>query len=142
MGYTHYWKTEEPVTFSKEEWDKLKETARLIFKECKAMNIKLCYDEDKESSPPRANNNEIVFNGFKDLSHETFVLTPTINGFNFCKTARKPYDVAVTALLIYVHAHKPNIKVTSDGDTNNWIAGWNLLHKVNPEVSFDIPEDL
>ena len=141
MGYTHYWKTNNPITFSKEEWDKLKETARLIFKECKAMNIKLCYDEDMVSSPPRANNSEIVFNGFKDLSHETFVLTPTINGFNFCKTARKPYDVAVTALLIYIHAHKPNIKITSDGDNDNWLEGWKLLHKVTGEY-FDIPDTI
>ena len=141
MGYTHYWTTKEPVTFSKEEWDKLKQTARLIFKECKAMNIKLCYDEDKESSTPRANNNEIVFNGFKDLSYETFVLTPTINGFNFCKTARKPYDVAVTALLIYIHNQKPNIKVNSDGDNDDWMEGWKLLHKVTGEY-FDIPDTI
>jgi len=141
MGYTHYWTTEESVTFSKEEWDKLKETARLIFKECKTMSVKLCYDEDKESSPPRANNTEINFNGFKDLSHETFRITPTIYGFDFCKTARKPYDVAVTALLIYIHAHKPNIKINSSGDNDDWVEGWKLLHKVTGEY-FDIPDTI
>ena len=102
------------------------------------MNIKLCYDEDKESSPPRANNNEIVFNGFKDLSHETFILTPAINGFNFCKTARKPYDVAVTALLIYIYSIKSNIKITSDGNYEDWQAGADLLFKARGEY-FIIP---
>lgn len=138
MGYTHYWEIKEPIILSKEEWDKLKETARLIFKECKAMNIKLCYDEDNKSSPPRVNNTEINFNGFKDLSHETFILTPMINGFNFCKTAKKPYDIAVTALLIYIHAHKPNIMIISDGDSDDWVEGRKLLYKVTGEY-YDIP---
>ena len=143
MGYTHYWTTKKPIIFSKEEWDNLKETARIIFKECKAMNIKLCYDENNKSSSPRANNIEIVFNGFKNLSHETFILTPIIDGFNFCKTERKPYDIAVTALLIYIQNSKhPDIKVSSDGDNNDWIAGLNLLHKADPGIIYNIPENL
>ena len=60
-----------------------------------------------------------------NLDHETFVLTknfrePFYNGddvkFNFCKTARKPYDLAVWHLLTFVKMIAPNsIDIKRDG---------------------------
>ena len=70
---------------------------------------------------------EIVFNGNKknNLDHETFVLTknfrePFYDGddvkFNFCKTERKPYDLAVWHLLTFVKMIAPNsINISRDG---------------------------
>ena len=57
------------------------------------------YTEPKEDSVP-----ELVFNGYddpegEDLSHESFDLR--FDGeWNFCKTARKPYDLAVKCILM------------------------------------------
>jgi hypothetical protein len=42
--------------------------------------------------------------------------------FNFCKTAYKPYDLAVTALLIIAKHHlNHNILVSSDGQPKDWL---------------------
>ncbi|HOW87327.1 MAG TPA: hypothetical protein PKV84_01550 [Candidatus Omnitrophota bacterium] len=41
--------------------------------------------------------------------------------FNFCKTAYKPYDLAVTAFLVIAKHHlKEKISVHSDGETQHW----------------------
>ena len=49
--------------------------------------------------------NEIVFNGNpkNEQDHETFYINKqnVYDGFNFCKTARKPYDLAVLAFIIF-----------------------------------------
>jgi hypothetical protein len=70
-----------------------------------------------------------------DCSHESFVLPrvftlpewrlePNEKGlhFDFCKTAYKPYDIAVTACLIIAKHHLGNdIEVRSDGEEKDWI---------------------
>ena len=74
----------------------------------------------------------ICFNGDKekDMYHETFNI-PRVhmkervdeNGliFDFCKTARKPYDILVCASLIALKKHFGNdVKVSSDGDEEEW----------------------
>lgn len=44
--------------------------------------------------------------------------------FNFCKTAYKPYDLAVTAFLIIAKHHlKEKIWIASDGETQHWADG-------------------
>lgn len=41
--------------------------------------------------------------------------------FNFCKTAYKPYDLAVTAALIICKHHlKDKIQISSDGEDRDW----------------------
>ena len=110
MGYTNYWTQKKP--FNNRQWN-------IIKKE---------YDYIKENFG--VNNGfeeEIIFNGKSknNLDHETFVLTknfrePFYNGddvkFNFCKTARKPYDLAVWHLLTFVKMIAPNsIDISRDG---------------------------
>jgi hypothetical protein len=70
----------------------------------------------------------------EDLAHETLLIDPhpgaarkmdqlRAKGFvwEFCKTARKPYDVAVGAILIRCHQHAPEAFVfDSDG---GWLDG-------------------
>jgi len=71
-----------------------------------------------------------------DCSHETMMFErimtlqdwdePKDNGlyFNFCKTAFKPYDLAVISLLIIAkHYLKDKIKVRSDGEDEQWFDG-------------------
>ena len=68
-----------------------------------------------------------------DCSHETFVFPrvlkphewekPRKNGlyFDFCKTAFKPYDLAVTAFLVIAkHYLGDSLIVHSDGDEPHW----------------------
>ena len=67
-----------------------------------------------------------------DCSHETFTIerefdtsgfTQQERGkyFNFCKTAYKPYDLAVTACLVIAKHHlKTQIRVCSDGEPQHW----------------------
>ena len=44
--------------------------------------------------------------------------------FDFCKTAFKPYDLAViTFLIIAKHHLKDNLKVSSDGEDEHWFDG-------------------
>lgn len=43
--------------------------------------------------------------------------------FHFCKTAYRPYDLVVTAMLIALKHHFPKVKISSDGNTQNWMDG-------------------
>ena len=51
--------------------------------------------------------------------------------FACCKTARKPYDIMVQAVLIIAEYHfKDDIKVSSDGDTEDWMESYKLVSNV------------
>lgn len=93
MGYTRYWNRtakkfdEEFVKFCNE-----------VFKTCAKLGITIC--DTWGENEPIVNTNGIAFNGdaSKNLDHESCVLDSEV-GFNFCKTARKPYDYAVRTIL-------------------------------------------
>lgn len=96
MGYTHYWRiaSAEPI---KRVWPQLITNANLIIQEA---GIKLCrYGDGDEEIPPPLNDKSITLNG-AELSHEPFILKPEVTKFDFCKTARKEYDVVATAILL------------------------------------------
>ena len=68
----------------------------------------------------------INVNGKGDLSHEPFTLREHFNQNepDFCKTARKPYDLVVVACLAILKHHLgDNVNVSSDGDSTNWVDG-------------------
>lgn len=81
------------------------------------------YWEDEETKDDKLN----------DLSHETFCLNRKyINPVGYTnddkewkfactKTARKPYDLMVCAVLILAKFYLVDIKVSSDGDLEDWI---------------------
>ncbi len=58
----------------------------------------------------------VAFNGVGPAAHEDFVF-PGNHGFNFCKTAQKPYDAVVTAALLVARDHfGPEVlAIESDG---------------------------
>lgn len=59
-----------------------------------------------------------------DMGHETFYLSYEDNDeFTFCKTARKPYDLAVQTILIRGQ-HLGILRFKSDGDLNEWGAAY------------------
>jgi hypothetical protein len=117
MGYTHYWRQNKSIP--SDRWQKIADDA---FKLISAAPCKLAYEED-DPEPPYVGSYVIRFNGTPDPDgHETFILerVPS-DSFSFCKTASKPYDTVVCAVLAIAKEHCSDaIKVTSDGDERDW----------------------
>lgn len=113
MGYTRYWKrTDKKITndFCIE--------VREIISDCARKGIAIRnWDGDGR---PEVELDCIAFNGNKkeNLGHESFVLNNTQTGFDFCKTARKPYDYAVRKVLSAAKRYGLVIDVSSDGANN------------------------
>ena len=78
---------------------------------------RLCYEYDKPDKPPQIDVDQIRFNGKLADGHETFLLLLSEDeNFAFCKTARKPYDAEVKAVLDLVEKHCPGwLRINSDG---------------------------
>jgi hypothetical protein len=122
MGYTHYFP--QSKSFTNSQWDKTQEGTKKIFDYCKNKGIVLKEESDVDDEPI-VNDREIRFNGREDDGHETFLLKKDAKGFQFCKTARKPYDMAVGLVLLLAKANgKDVIEVQSDGlwdDDSEWV---------------------
>lgn len=114
MGYTHYWNP--TVGFSEEEWDRLCTFATGLVAACKRSGPDICLECDLPDEEPLITKDVIQFNGKEDEGHETFSLRRDEKGFNFCKTARKPYDAAVVAMLIKASEICPTFNSSGDGD--------------------------
>lgn len=107
MGYTHYFGFNQSVGKLSEEV--LKDVKGIVAKYADILRVE--YDET-EAAVVTAE--RIRFNGIGEDGHETFVITPERN--DFCKTARKPYDLAVCeVLLVLRHHYKENFDLSSDG---------------------------
>ena len=113
MGYTHYWNHEN---IDAETWKTLQTIARKILREAQdTLGIALSEEYDINRTPV-INAKEIRFNGYADEGHETFYLTPGACSFEFCKTARKPYDAVVVAMLQACAVYCTSFDWRSDGD--------------------------
>jgi hypothetical protein len=122
MGYTHYYPHIRSIT--NEEWEKITAKVKQILAHRRCPKLWAEYDE--EDTDPLIGATSIQFNGTgEELGHETFFLTKEDEGgFSFCKTARKPYDTAVTAVLSVVHTEAPNaLDISSDGEASDWEKG-------------------
>tara|TARA_R110002051_G_scaffold252068_1_gene311373 strand:- start:125 stop:595 length:471 start_codon:yes stop_codon:yes gene_type:complete len=126
MGYTHYWYIADEI--SQDSWDKFLEDFRLILPNFQS---KLDIQGDQKLEHDKG----VVFlNGIGELAHESFLLerVTDITGFTqrdddnglifkFCKTAQKPYDIAVcSALIIAKRYFDQSIMISSDGDNAEW----------------------
>ena len=129
MGYTHYWTLGNGI--EQADWDKFLVGARQIIETADAAGIAL-----QDDSAGAA----IFINGVGANAHEAFVITSEDVGFNFCKTARKPYDTVVTAILIHLKQSLGSLAVvTSDGDWSDWEGGrllYETVYDKNIEVDF------
>ena len=114
MGYTHYWRTgkiqaipDPALHIIKGEIDRAHQAGIIQ----RSLN---------DPGAPIVTSQEIRFNGVGDTGHETFYFKSNGEPFDFCKTARKPYDTVVMYVLIVLkHFLKDNITVSSDGDFDN-----------------------
>jgi hypothetical protein len=128
MGYTHHWTIKEPI--DADAFNKLQEGIKAIIETAQDAGIAI----DDEST-----DGTIAFNGVGANAHETFVIQVGDTGYDFCKTAEKPYDAVVTASLILLKKELgAEVEITSDGGWHRWESG-QLLY----ETVFDIqPESV
>lgn len=141
MGYTHYFKQNTPVDI--DTWREITaEVRRLI----DASPVTICNGSGDVGSTAVIDDNSIAFNGENDEnsaiddSHETFMLPRDYREFNFCKTARKPYDLLVTASLIVANHFAPDAyDIGSDGDQSDWFDGLEYARNTLGNYSLQIP---
>lgn len=122
MGYTHHYgpKAETPIA----DWNRALKTIRAAVKNSE---VPLCriYNDRRRPSLCR---DHILFNGSGVDGHETFALLRKKQGWSFCKTARKPYDILVCVALLALHA-ECGLSVSSDGSPQDWEAARTLYNK-------------
>lgn len=124
MGYTHYW---TPKTHTPEQWKKFATACKKLKDNLPKKTdtaggyhsddeLELANGMGDEGSKPTFNNKMVDFNGKGELGHETFRIfaDPLKNESDFCKTARKPYDLLVVACLIAAFQIL-NYRFSSDG---------------------------
>lgn len=139
MGYTHYWHRKN--SFTKNQWERIRKDFQSISDYCRDSQIIIAEEHDK-SSPPLCDGANIRFNGYMGEGHETFFMPRILpepqpwdrrgEHFDFCKTARKPYDIAVCLTLLACVRHAPDtIRLGSDGD---WDGDWVEARRVFGEL--------
>ena len=119
MGYTNYWN--QFRDFTDEEWVKIKDQCKYVHEVMPQIIV--------------THNNAdggryISINGVGEKGHELFILHKKLDiapndhrpyKFNFCKTAEKPYDLAVWYLLTWIYHNTDNaIAISRDrvGETS------------------------
>lgn len=137
MGYTHYFKTSKH--FSDKVWGSIcEDTKKILANMPYGIKISGCSED-----LPIVNDSEIRINGVKDEAHETFTFRK--NSFNdFCKTNRKPYDLAACSILLVASYHDEDggLSVGSDGlgetyADSEWVDAVNLVHQLFPTYGMD-----
>lgn len=131
MGYTHT--SNHTAEIATRTWGKICADARKIFA---VSPVKLADGSGDEGTAPEITRDAIVFNGERPgtIGYETFVLTRTPDSF-FCKTARKPYDPVVCAVLLAAASRAVGLHVGSDGTREDWAAGLALCALAGVEVN-------
>jgi len=132
MGYTHYW---TPKTVDEKTWKKFLKDAKELHKN---LPNKIKIRGGLGTGKPEFSKNAIYLNGDekRGLNHETFFVSPTSGSWTFCKTARKPYDLLVCALLIAAH-ETLDYEVNSDGDLEDWLPAIDYYLDVIYEDKYD-----
>ena len=144
MGYTHYWKLNLDYEINSEKWKEIVDDFNKIldveiniadnniYAGTGGMTSLRKILEPYSNQKLEITDEEIRFNGREegDRGHETFSLQRKSDKrledyasrldrkyiFDFCKTARKPYDIVVCCLLVILKYHLGNmIEFSSDG---------------------------
>jgi len=127
MGYTHYWNFNEKP--SQEKFSELVEGVKQIVATAEEAGIAIG-EQVYESG-------YFSFNGVDAGAHETFSIDIRTQEEDFCKTAEKPYDMAVTASLILAKKiFGEDIEIRSDGNWSDWESGqllYESVYDIQPE---------
>jgi len=104
MGYTHYMKMDKDLELS----DDQKILLNYVMEDHKDLI-------DQTDGPDFQTEDHMIFlNGIGDEAHETFAVPRKAAEFEFCKTARKPYDIVVCKMLLIL-SQSPGFTFSSDG---------------------------
>jgi hypothetical protein len=146
MGYTHYWYRKKII-----DEDIFKNIVDDFKKLLNKTNIPTLLADWNGDGEPDIDYTEVRFNGKQpEDDHETFVFEQNMDienkiskegkYFVFCKTARKPYDIAVTTfLLIAKYYLGDDIKVSSDGIKEDWNEADVLVRHI---LKYDVLEEI
>lgn len=152
MGYTHYWT--QLCDIAPDEFEAVVADILAILHAAEASHgVAICDGAATPRTRPEVSADRLAFNGtdIGDQGHETFELLrvrqphPYLGmdrfGWDFCKTARKPYDIAVTAALCYLSTVAESHHVSSDGHGRDFLAGLALAREALPQHAnrLDIP---
>ena len=144
MGYTHYWEFRVPKGIKAADLEKsyqqaiadIGKIARVYNKECTKKGELGSRLSGYTAHVGKNAYGGAAINGKGENSHEDFSLREHFkqnleNAFNFCKTARKPYDIVIVACLVILKHRLGNaIIISSDGNASNWIAGTELAKRL------------
>lgn len=120
MGYTHYWNYgKQSPNFKTEMID-----VHLDIKTClnHIDRTKIVLRDGNGTGTPQFTSDVIIFNGDGNvgLNHETFYFDGEPKDFDFCKTARKPYDFVVCLCLLSLSNRLEGFDFSSDGSNEEW----------------------
>ena len=151
MGYTHYTYRPRKNAGSAYFYGKLALDAKKLCDYANANGIRIRNGEglgepEFTEFDFSINGDAEAFDNGRDLAHETFYWAgiPTQSKhregekdhFSFCKTAMKPYDAVVTAILIRAKViYGSCVSVKSDGDWQEWQAGREMYETVFGETA-------
>ena len=145
MGYTHYWNrhdhtgaTTHARAHAREAYGRLVLDAQRICRQAMENGIVICGGDGE--GEPEFTEGYFALNGtiLNDEWHESMVweAIPSDGVFTFCKTAYKPYDAVVTAILLRAKYHYGElVSVRSDGTWDEWLAGRELYRQVFSETA-------
>ncbi|WIN00021.1 hypothetical protein ACTOB_003696 [Actinoplanes oblitus] len=129
MGYTHYWQYQPASAAYAAVWPRIVADTRRILTEI-GTTIALA-GPDGTGTPLLDLTEGIAYNGARPDDFETFDLAPpgaSDRPWGFCKTERRPYDLAVTATLLRCHLLLPDeFGIGSDGNLDS---DWAPAHKL------------
>lgn len=142
MGYTHYWTFNRAVMSSDDLKIAFKKAVKDIIKLKNELPFDITIKDGHGENEAVIDEDEIWFNGDseKGEDHETFHVTLKVPdkrystqnvNFDFCKTARKPYDILVCASLIALENKMPEaFSFSSDGNKEDWKSAIDFYEKI------------
>lgn len=110
MGYTHYWRG---ISIFTPEF--ISDVYRII----EESGIPVAGPMGTDA--PEIDIEGILLNGVApEDDYETFSLDAGSIEFNFCKTARRPYDTVITTVLLRQAHYSEAFRIDSDGTWDEW----------------------
>jgi len=139
LGYTHHWY--RSVLLPPESWGEFLDDARRLVDAAGVRGVPLAGPAAEAGSLPVLTADEVALNGVGADSCESFAIPRVFENpgrlneaglvHDFCKTRHRPYDLAVTAILIAAKRRFGDVfTVTSDGDDPEWADGRELCRTV------------
>lgn len=149
MGYTHYWNRDESLLSPEDYREFYAQFTRLavkVIQTAEQQGIEIADPSGEHLGAWRVDGDSVRLNGYGENSHESFVWekvcpetqnSKLVTGyFDFCKTARKPYDTVVTALLLAAReAYGSAVRIDSDGSPSEWVDGLQLFYQATQLVT-------